>query len=402
MLRKITVELTRKLPTRDVDIRDTKLTGFMIRCRATGRHVYRVQLGRARAMTIGPVAELTPEQARDKAWEHLNADKRGLDPVARKRAEKARKPFSAFLDDDYEPWVLEHHKRGAESLRRLRTVFAELNHRKLDEITAFTVESWRTKWLKSTGAKPATVNSYVTTLRAALSRAVEWGMIPAHPLKSVKQLKEDKTGRVRFLSAAEETRLRDALAKRDEARKARREKANAWRRARGYAEYDAEGRDHVTAIVLLALNTGLRKGEVFNLGWADVDLLTKLVTVRGEGAKSGQTRYVNLNDEALAVLKDWRKLSGGDGYVFPGRVEGKPLEDIKHAWGPLMESARITNFTIHDLRHTFASNLVMAGVDLNTVRELLGHADIKMTLRYAHLAPEHKAAAVQTLMRRVS
>ena len=397
MRAKITVELTRKLPTRDVDIRDTKLTGFMIRCRATGKHVYRVQLGRARAMTIGPVAELTPEQARDRAWEHLNADKRGLDPVAQKRAEKARKPFSEFLDDDYEPWVTEHHKRGAESLRRLRVVFAELSHRKLDEITGFTVEGWRTKWLKSTGAKPATVNSYVTTLRAALARAVEWGMIPAHPLKSVKQLKEDKTGRVRFLSAGEERSLREALVKRDEARKARREKANAWRRARGYAEYEAEGRDHVTSIVLVALNTGLRKGEIFNLRWADVDLFARRLTVRGEGAKSGQTRYVPLNDEALSALREWRKHSGSDGYVFPGRVEGQPLEDIKHAWGPLLQAALIANFTVHDLRHTFASNLVMRGVDLNTVRELLGHADIKMTLRYAHLAPEHKAAAVAKL-----
>lgn len=359
MRAKITVELTRKLPARDVDIRDTKLTGFMIRCRATGKHTYRVQLGRARAMTIGPVAELTPEDARDEARKHLSDDKRGLDPVAKKRAEKARKPFRAFLDDHYEPWVTEHDKRGAESMRRLRTVFADLLDVKLDEITAFRVERWRTKWLKETGSKPATVNSRVTTLRAALSRAVEWGMVPAHPLKSVTQLKEDKTGRVRFLSVAEEKSLRDALARRDQARKVRREKANEWRRARGYAEYDAEGRDHVTAIVLLALNTGLRKGEVFNLGWADVDLLAERVTVRGDGAKSGQTRYVPLNDEALAVLKDWRRHSDGDGYVFPGRVEGQPLEDIKHAWGPLLKSAKIPNFTVHDLRHTFASNLVM-------------------------------------------
>ena len=76
----------------------------------------------------------------------------------------------------------------------------------------------------------------------------------------------------------------------------------------------------------------------------------------------------------------------------------EPLEDIKSAWLPLVGAAKVSAFRFHDLRHTFASKLVMAGVDLNTVRELLGHADLKMTLRYAHLAPEHKAAVVAKLV----
>jgi integrase len=84
------------------------------------------------------------------------------------------------------------------------------------------------------------------------------------------------------------------------------------------------------------------------------------------------------------------------GYVFPG-AEGERLIDVKTAWKSLLRVAGVTGFRFHDLRHTFASRLVMAGVDLNTVRELLGHADLKMTLRYAHLAPEHKAAAVAKL-----
>ncbi len=85
--------------------------------------------------------------------------------------------------------------------------------------------------------------------------------------------------------------------------------------------------------------------------------------------------------------------------MFPG-AEGERLEDIKGAWLPLVKAAKVQAFTFHDLRHTFASKLVMAGVDLNTVRELLGHSDLKMTLRYAHLAPEHKAAAVAKLVAR--
>ena len=81
----------------------------------------------------------------------------------------------------------------------------------------------------------------------------------------------------------------------------------------------------------------------------------------------------------------------------PGATAGAPLDDIKKAWGHAITVARVANFTFHDLRHTFASNLAMRGENLNVVRELLGHADLKMTMRYSHLAPHHLAAAVARL-----
>ncbi len=151
-------------------------------------------------------------------------------------------------------------------------------------------------------------------------------------------------------------------------------------------------------MVLLFLHTGLRRGEVFNLNWADVDLDRANLTVHGTGAKNQQTRHVPLNTEALAVLEGWRNQTKDDGLIFPGK-SGERFNNIRRSWSGVLDAANISGFRLHDLRHTFASRLVMAGVDLNTVRELLGHSDYAMTLRYAHLAPEHKAAAVARLVR---
>ena len=105
-----------------------------------------------------------------------------------------------------------------------------------------------------------------------------------------------------------------------------------------------------------------------------------------------------LNSEAIHVLKAWRRQSESDGLVFPGK-DGEMLDNVRKAWAGVLKKAGITNFRWHDLRHHFASRLVMEGVPLNTVRELLGHADLNTTLIYAHLAADHKAEAVQKLMR---
>lgn len=138
------------------------------------------------------------------------------------------------------------------------------------------------------------------------------------------------------------------------------------------------------------MNTGLRRRELLTLEWSDIDLVGRMLTVREAAAKNGKQRFVPLNIEALAVLTQWATQRGPRGVVFG-------IQDAKTAWGNILEAADIKNFRFHDLRHHFASKLVRAGVDLNTVRELLGHADLKMTLRYAHLCPAGLAAAVAKL-----
>jgi integrase len=118
-------------------------------------------------------------------------------------------------------------------------------------------------------------------------------------------------------------------------------------------------------------------------------------------AKSGQTRRVPLNREAVEVLAAWREQTNvaDQPRVFPG-VDGERLTTINTAWRSLRTAAGLPDFRFHDLRHHFASRLVQSGIDLNTVRELLGHADITMVLRYAHMSPDRLSMAVERVARK--
>jgi integrase len=261
------------------------------------------------------------------------------------------------------------------------------------------VDRWRAARIKS-GVKPASVNRNTNDLKAMLNFALLRGLISAHPMQTVKNLREESESRIRYLTPPEETRLRTALDARETMKRESRERGNQWRIERSH-DPRADLRvvafvDYLKPAVLLSLNTGLRQGEVFKLTWPSVNLEKGMVTVTASSAKSQKSRHVPLNAEAKAVLKAWQEQGSGEGYVFPSR-DGGPLSEIKTAWLKLLRDADIKNFRWHDMRHHFASRLVMAGVDLNTVRELLGHSDIKMTLRYAHLAPEHKRAAVELI-----
>jgi len=377
-------------------VRDTDLKGFAVRLRATGRHVYGAAYGRGRFLTLGTTDRLSAGRARKAAREALAET--SLDGAPARAQRKTVLTLKSFLDEQYGPWARAHLRSADGTLARLRVAFADWLPLRLSELSAFGVERWRTARLKT--VTRSTVNRDVAALRAALSKAVAWKLLKTHPLAGVTPYRLDTRGVVRFLATEEETRLREALTVRDEVRRQERESANAWRRARGYPEWPphAPYTDHLTPLVLVALNTGMRRGELFGLLWADVDLARAVLTVRGEGAKGGQTRHIPLNTEAVKVLTTWRGTAASD-LVFPSPMDpAAALEDIKSAWLALVRAAKLEAFRFHDLRHDFASKLVMLGVDLNTVRELLGHGDIKMTLRYAHLAPETKAAAVARLI----
>lgn len=388
--------LKRKVLTRDVvesakprasayRLWDAKVPGLCLRVLPSGIKTFEAHLSRGQSHRLGRHPIVTLNAARIQARASL------ADPTGASRATRVE-TFGAFLDARYGPWVTTERKAGVATLANLRAQFGEYSNKPLSALTAWNVEKFKGDRLRA-GVMPATVNRDLGRIKAALSKAVEWGLLTEHPLRTVKPAKGADQSRVRFLDQTEEKALRTALADRDNKHRARRESGNAWRSDRGRDALPAIGLyfDHVTPMTLLALNSGLRRGELTSITWADVDLAAKILTVRAGYAKSGKSRYVPLNSEAVDVLATWQKQHSGEGRLFP-------IDSVKKAWAALLVTAKISGFRFHDCRHSFASNLVMAGVDLNTVRELLGHATVTMTLRYAHLAPQHKAAAVERLV----
>ena len=405
---KITISSIKALVPENKRVNDTEIPGFHALISPKGKVTYYLYYrinGKQVNFKLGVHGQITPAQARDLAKAKAGEVANGVDVQEEKKRAKretlqARNTvLETFLDEKYLPFLeTRNAKTAAKTIKTIKSGFPDLLKKQLSAITAWEVEKWRSTKSKA-GMKPATVNSYVNPLKGALSRAVEWGLIESHDLSKVKALKVDNEI-VRYLDSIEEKSLLDSLRQRDQRIKDERENGNKFRQMRGYPLLpelrDRNFADYLEPLILLAVNTGMRKGELLSLTWEQVDLDNKVVTILGEKAKSGKRRHIPLNDKVQSVMSKWRDDAPMTDYVFEGD-HGQPIMDVKKAWGNLLKEAEITNFRFHDLRHHFASKLVMAGVDLNTVRELLGHQSLDITLRYAHLAPEHKAAAVNLI-----
>jgi integrase len=213
----------------------------------------------------------------------------------------------------------------------------------------------------------ATCNRELSALKRLINKALEWGMATTNPVPKVKPLPEPN-GRTRFLSLDESRRLLECATR------------------------------HLRPILLTALESSMRRGEIFRMKWDDVDLKRGTIFI-GE-AKIGHPRYVPISDRLKATLLKLPRRLGCD-FVFSGESKigqtGKPFIDVRTSFEKACMKAGIENFRFHDLRHTAASHMVMAGVDLKTVGDILGHRSITMTERYSHLTPEHKRKAVNLL-----
>ena len=374
------------------EIWDSRLSGFVLRIQPSGARSYYAQIGRGKRIAIGKVGELTPDEARERCQKVLGNVAHGRAPLHEIDGAEGL-TLGEFITDTYAPWAKAHRRDASKTLDRIKLHFENWYGRPLSGITVEEIERWRLKRINE-GITAETVSRDLNGLSSVLTRAVKLKKLSENVVRQVERPRIDRTPKVRYLDTGEEKRLRDALRERDQQMRAARDSANKWRRARKqdpFPELPYFG-DHLTPAVLLSINTGVRRGELLALKWFAIDTKGKQLTVEGSTTKDQQTRHIPLNSEALEVLKQWKEQA----------PEGERLFTIetgfRSAWMALLERAKITKFRWHDIRHHFASRLVQAGVPLNTVRELLGHTTMTMTLRYAHLAPDQKREAVAKLV----
>lgn len=317
---------------------------------------YRVE-GRRRREKIGASKKLA-ETVLAKRQADI-AEGRFLD---RKRIPKIR--FEDYAVE-YQVYSKANKRNYGRECYTIRHLLKALGNRFLGEITVWEVEQYKAR--RRELVAPATVNRELTLLKHMFTKAIEWDKAATNPVQAVKLLRETNS-RVRFLTEDEEARLL------------------------------AQCCPSLKALVLAALHTGCRRGELLALRWSDVDFGTGLVTVQASYAKNDERRSVPMSRTLRAVLDHLRRGQAPDAQVFRSK-RGRPYVAPGHGFEAAVKRAGITDFHFHDLRHTFASRLVMGGQDIQTVQELLGHKGITMTLRYSHLSPAHRAKAVAILDR---
>ena len=224
---------------------------------------------------------------------------------------------------------------------------------------------------KEEGAENRTVNSEMIVIRMMFRLAVTWGYLRANPTDGVSKLRVPSTVAPKFLT---EEQCRNLLQTCD---------------------------DWLRPILFAFLNTGMRKGELENLEWSDVDFGRRKIkiAVKDDWTPKTNEREIPINDGLLGVLKDQRSKVNGSRYVFPDEIGNRIYKNrLLKRFKTLAKQLKFGETdTIHALRHTFASHLVMKGVDLATVKKLLGHSDIDTAMIYSHLTVKHIDEAVDRL-----
>lgn len=301
----------------------------------------------------------------------------GNSPLAVSR--KAKQTTFHELADRYEEFV-----RGQKAFITKRTIIAEMKKEfeslKLSALTLEKVEQWQAR-LSSVPRKNrkggeeirpplavASINRRLACLKHMLTKALDWELINRDTLDRLRRVKlpKEENRRQRYLTMEECNDLIDAAA------------------------------PHLKPVLIFALNTGCRKGEILGLVWDRVDLKHGFIYL--DKTKSGEPREIPINNTLREALQGIiRRIDSP--FVFVNPETGGRYADLKRPFAAACRKAKIQDFRFHDLRHTFASQLVMAGVPLTTVSRLLGHASLTMTLRYSHLAPKHLQEAVDVLDR---
>lgn len=355
-----------------MDYYDTSgTTGFVLECRASGAKTYVLRFsdeaGAQKQIKIGGYGDITFDQARKKARQLKAGIVLGDDPASRKKTRKAIPLYKELAE--------QHRTHAQNHLRRPGNVESVLDNHllprwgklRLDEIKTQDITRWLAEKARE-GMAPATIEKIRVTLNRSFELGGQWempGAVP-NPVKHVPRRKVDNA-RERYLTTDEAKRLLEAVALSENVQL-----------------------KHIVGLLLL---TGCRKMELLQARWENVDLERRTLFL--PITKNGHSRHVPLSQQAIDIIKTLPRFENCP-WLLPNVKTRKPYTDIKRAWETARDAAKLPELRIHDLRHSAASFMINAGVELFAVGKVLGHsASSTTTQRYAHLANETLMKAVE-------
>lgn len=348
----------------------THITGFVLECRAGGGKTYALRYvdagGRQRQIKIGRYDRISNEQAR-KAAKRLRAEvELGGNPQAEKVEKRAIPTYAELAEQHLEHARAHLRSHQCTEMTLRRHIVPRWGRYRLDEIKTQDIARWLADKVNE-GLAPATVERIRVTMNRSFELGSRWNLPGAaiNPVKNVERRKFNNA-RERFLTPDEAARLHKATLESDN--------------------------PQLPAIVALLLLTGARKMELLRAKWQHIDLERSLWLI--PQTKNGTPRYVPLSSQAMAVINSLPRWEGCE-WLIPNPVTRKPYNSIKRAWDTARVAAGMPELRLHDLRHSFCSAAVAAGVDLYTVGKIAGHKDYKSTQRYSHLANDTLMKAVE-------
>ena len=368
-----------------IEVFDPALSGFYVDVLASGRKSFRLRYrfkSKLRIVTLGDAAVMSIADARQAARQLLLKAKLGDDPLELPSSVLGP-TVASFFSDQYLPYIKSYKRSWITDDSMMRNhLLPMLGHKHMGAISAPDVAVFVDQ-MRTRGYAPGTCNRALVLLRYGFTLALRWKVagVSANPVKEIKNLRDDNKLE-RFLTNDQMVRLMAAV-----------------------RESDSGMLQH---IVLFLLYTGARKREVLDATWADVDWSRK--SWRIPKTKSGKIRHIPLSAGAMQLLSTLQEMTeqlGGMNSVAKGQLAtrhifanpqtGVPYRSFYYSWDSARKRAGLPDLRVHDLRHSFASFLVNAGRSLYEVQELLGHADIRTTSRYAHLSRERLFEAVEAV-----
>jgi len=283
---------------------------------------------------------------------------------------KTNKPvlFDKFVKRYLEDYSKPNKKSWTRDITSTNALLKFFSGKNLSQITSWQVEKYkadRQREISRFGREisKSSINRELACLKTIFNKAIDWDLVSVNPVTKVKLFPE-KPNKLRVVSDQE------------------------------FQNVYNNASDFLKPILVTGINTGMRRGEIFNLKWEDVNMKEGYILVRE--SKNNDSRIIPINKVLMETLNSVTNNGSGE-YIFSHNSGNDPVKTFKTAFNSAIRRSGAKKFRFHDLRHTFASKLVMAGVDIVTVQELMGHKSINMTKRYSHPTPEHKRHAVERL-----